>query len=148
MLIPIPDLLRAKTVLCVQPHYDDNDIGAGGTIARLAQGGAEVHYLTVTDDVVGVLDRALSDADARTRLAAEQLRAGAELGVRAQHRLDFPDAGEWSPFAEWDRWREVSAGTVFDARGSPPGRHPPRSTRRLRSPRAGRQRTPRGLSCS
>jgi LmbE family N-acetylglucosaminyl deacetylase len=99
MLIPIPDLLRARRLLCVQPHYDDNDIGAGGTLARLADAGAEVHYLTVTDDVVGVLDRDLSDAEARSRLAAEQQRAGAELGVRAQHRLDFPDAGEWSAFA-------------------------------------------------
>lgn len=99
MLIPIPDLLRAQRLLCVQPHYDDNDIGAGGTIARLALAGAEVHYLTVTDDLVGVLDRELSDAAARGRLIAEQLRAGLELGVRAQHRLDFPDAGEWSAFA-------------------------------------------------
>jgi LmbE family N-acetylglucosaminyl deacetylase len=99
MLIPIPDLLAAQRLLCVQPHYDDNDIGAGGTIARLALAGAEVHYLTVTDDIVGVLDRELSDAAARSQVASEQLRAGMELGVRAQHRLDFPDAGEWSAFA-------------------------------------------------
>jgi LmbE family N-acetylglucosaminyl deacetylase len=99
MLIPIPDLLGAQRLLCVQPHYDDNDIGAGGTIARLALAGAEVHYLTVTDDIVGVLDRGLSDAAARSLLEAEQVRAGLELGVRAQHRLDFPDAGDWSGFA-------------------------------------------------
>jgi LmbE family N-acetylglucosaminyl deacetylase len=99
MLIPIPDLMRARRVLCVQPHYDDNDIGAGGTIAALAAAGAEVHYLTVSDDLVGVLDRELDDAAARARLVAEQARAGAELGVRAQHRLEYPDAGEWSAFA-------------------------------------------------
>lgn len=99
MLIPIPDLMRARRVLCVQPHYDDNDIGAGGTIAALAAAGAEVHYLTVTDDLVGVLDRELDDAAALGRLIAEQARAGAELGVRTQRRLEYPDAGEWSPFA-------------------------------------------------
>jgi LmbE family N-acetylglucosaminyl deacetylase len=99
MLIPIPDLLRVRRILCVQPHYDDNDIGAGGTLARLAESGAELHYLTVTDDVVGVLDRELDDAEARSRLAAEQIRAGHELGVRTQHRLDYPDAGDWSRFA-------------------------------------------------
>lgn len=99
MLIPIPDLLRARRLLCVQPHYDDNDICAGGTIARLALAGADVHYLTVTDDLVGVLDRRLSDAAARARLAEEQDRAGREVGVHAQHRLGFPDAGEWSAFA-------------------------------------------------
>ena len=65
MLIPTPDLLRARRLLCVQPHYDDNDIGAGGTIARLADAGAEVHYLTVTDDVVGVLDRSTSTTQKR-----------------------------------------------------------------------------------
>jgi LmbE family N-acetylglucosaminyl deacetylase len=99
MLIPIPDLMRARRVLCVQPHYDDNDIGAGGTIAALADAGAEVHYLTVTDDLVGVLDREVDDATALGHLIAEQARAGAELGVRAQHRLEYPDAGEWSAFA-------------------------------------------------
>jgi LmbE family N-acetylglucosaminyl deacetylase len=99
MLVPIPDLLAARRVLCVQPHYDDNDIGAGGTIARLARDGAEVHYLTVTDDLLGVLDRELSDTDAAARIREEQLRAGAELGVRSQHRLEYPDAGDWSAFA-------------------------------------------------
>ncbi len=76
MLIPIPDLLRAQRLLCVQPHYDDNDIGAGGTIARLALAGAEVHYLTVTDDLVGVLDRELSDAAARARLSRSSCARG------------------------------------------------------------------------
>jgi LmbE family N-acetylglucosaminyl deacetylase len=98
MPIPIPKLLGARRILCVQPHYDDNDIGVGGTVARLADAGAEVHYLTVTDDLLGVLDRALSDDDARRRIRDEQLRAGEELGVRAQHRLEYPDAGDWSAF--------------------------------------------------
>ncbi|MCC6956023.1 MAG: PIG-L family deacetylase, partial [Anaerolineales bacterium] len=53
-LLPIPDLFSARRVLCVQPHYDDNDIAAGGTIARLKSAGAEVVYLTVTDDLMGV----------------------------------------------------------------------------------------------
>jgi LmbE family N-acetylglucosaminyl deacetylase len=99
MPIPIPDLLAARRVLCVQPHYDDNDIGVGGTVARLAEAGAEVHYLTVTDDLLGVLDRALSDADALAQIRAEQARAADELGVLSQHRLEYPDAGDWSGFA-------------------------------------------------
>ena len=64
----IPDLKQARRVLCVQPHYDDNDIGAGGTIASLAAAGADVWYLTATDDLVGVLDASLSDEEARRRL--------------------------------------------------------------------------------
>ncbi len=41
MLIPIPDLSSARRLLCIQPHYDDNDIAAGGTIAALAAAGCE-----------------------------------------------------------------------------------------------------------
>ena len=67
----VPDVSTARRPLCVQPHYDDNDLGAGGTIASLAARGAEVAYLTATDDLVGVKDaslirrfcRAVRDAD-------------------------------------------------------------------------------------
>ena len=55
-VIPKPDLLTARVILAVQPHYDDNDIGAGGTLAALAASGVEVYYLTVTNDLVGVID--------------------------------------------------------------------------------------------
>ena len=58
---PIPDLAGAQRILCVQPHYDDNDIAAGGTVAALAEAGVEVFYLTVTDDLVGV-GRTLEEA--------------------------------------------------------------------------------------
>jgi LmbE family N-acetylglucosaminyl deacetylase len=89
------DLLRARRVLCIQPHYDDNDLGAGGTIAALADAGAEVSYLTVTDDLAGVLDPALSDSEATARLRAEQAEAGAVIGVAAGHWLGLPDAGPY-----------------------------------------------------
>lgn len=29
-VLPIPNIFSAKPILCVQPHYDDNDIGPGG----------------------------------------------------------------------------------------------------------------------
>src|SRR5262245_17230266 len=95
----VPDLMRARRLLCVQPHYDDNDIGAGGTIAALAEAGAEIHYLTVADDLVGVLDRALPDAEALGRIVADQRRAAEAIGVHTQERLDFPDAGDWDTLA-------------------------------------------------
>jgi len=99
MLIPIPDLLRARRLLCVQPHYDDNDIGAGGTIAALAARGAQIVYVTATDDLIGVRDASLSDAQARALLRGEQQAAGAEIGVCEQHWLDFPDAGDYDYYA-------------------------------------------------
>ena len=45
-----PSLLSVKKALFIQPHPDDNQIGAGGTIARLVASGAEVYELTVLDD--------------------------------------------------------------------------------------------------
>jgi len=95
MAIPGPDLRQARRILAIQPHYDDNDIGAGGTLAALAAGGAQIDYLTVTDDLVGVLDAALSDEEATAKLRNEQERAGAEIGVQSQHWLGFADAGDY-----------------------------------------------------
>jgi len=97
-ILPIPDVLSAKKILCIQPHYDDNDIGAGGTIARLAHNGTEIIYLTVTDDLAGVVDRSLSDEAAAKSLAREQQAAGKIIGVKQHISLDYPDAGEYSYF--------------------------------------------------
>ena len=46
-ILPIPNIFEAKRILCIQPHYDDNDIAAGGTLAALHDAGAELVYLTV-----------------------------------------------------------------------------------------------------
>ena len=91
--------MRARRVLCVQPHYDDNDLGAGGTIAALADAGAEVHYLTVADDWSACSTARCPTARRCARIEAEQRAAGAELGVAAQERLDLPDAGDWDCLA-------------------------------------------------
>lgn len=98
-VLPIPDIFSARRVLCVQPHYDDNDIAAGGTIARLKGAGAEVVYLTVTDDLMGVVDRSLSSRQAAAALQRDQLAAGALIGVYRQIALGFPDAGDYDYFA-------------------------------------------------
>ncbi len=98
MLVPIPERSGARRVLAVQPHYDDNDIGAGGTLAALAAAGAEVDYLTVTDDLVGVHDQSLSAEQAGHLLKTEQAAAGAQIGVHGQHWLELPDAGEYDYF--------------------------------------------------
>ena len=99
MFFPIPDLRAARRLLCVQPHYDDNDIAAGGTLASLAAAGAHLVYLTVADDLLGVLDPELPDGEARARLRAEQERAGRAVGVAEQRRLEYPDAGAWDELA-------------------------------------------------
>jgi len=93
------DLLQAKRVLAVQPHYDDNDILAGGTLAALCDAGVKVTYLTVTNDLVGVLDADLSDEAALAQLEREQREAGAIIGVTQHYWLGYPDSGPYDYFA-------------------------------------------------
>ncbi len=88
--------MTARRVLCVQPHYDDNDLGAGGALAALHDAGTELIYLTVTDDLMGLVDASLPDEAAAAQLKAEQSAAGAIIGVDQQIWLDYPDAGEYS----------------------------------------------------
>ncbi len=98
-ILPVPDLFSAKRILCIQPHYDDNDIAAAGVLTRLAREGSELFYLTATDDLMGVVDTTLSDEQAAQALKRDQLAAGEIVGVKEQYWLGYPDAGEYDYFA-------------------------------------------------
>ena len=98
-ILPRPDIFEARRVLCIQPHYDDNDIGAGGTLALLHQKGAELFYLTATDDLMGIVDHSLSDEAAAQALKRDQFSAAKVIGVKEQFWLGYPDAGEYDYFA-------------------------------------------------
>jgi LmbE family N-acetylglucosaminyl deacetylase len=98
-ILPIPDIFSAKRILCVQPHYDDNDIAAAGILTQLAKNGAEIIYLTVTDDLMGVVDASLSNEDAAKSLKRDQFVAAEIVGVKEQYWLGYPDAGEYDYFA-------------------------------------------------
>lgn len=92
-LLPLPDLEGCGSMLCIQPHPDDNEVGAGATIARLAARGCGITYLTVTDGSMGSPDpSAKPDAIAAVR-KKEVERSAAFLGVRETFYLDFPDGG-------------------------------------------------------
>ena len=93
-----PDLFQAKRALVVQPHYDDNDIAAGGTLAKLAEQGTEIFYLTVTDDLIGVVDQSLSEAEKLAGLKADLERAGEIIGVKDMVWLGYSDAGKYDYF--------------------------------------------------
>ncbi len=90
-LIPRPDLLSAKRVLAVQPHPDDNEIGAGATIARLAAQGTVIRYVTVTDGRLGTADPAISQDALAARRHGEAERAAAILGVQEHRHLGRRD---------------------------------------------------------
>ena len=98
-ILPIPDIFKAKRILCIQPHYDDNDIAAGGILSQLVENGAELFYLTATDDLMGVVDTSLSKEAAAQALKGDQCDAGKIIGVKEHFWCGFPDGGDYSYFA-------------------------------------------------
>lgn len=89
-----PDITKAKKVLFVQPHPDDNQIAAGGTIAYLRSLGVEVYELTVTDDRFAEPDYIGRENDVQTIRQKEVLAAQKLLGIRNAGFLGFADKND------------------------------------------------------
>ncbi len=78
-------------VLAVYAHPDDHEMSCGGTLARWATAGAEVHVVIATRGEKGSSDPT-TDMDALADLRAEETRAaGAVLGVSGIEMLGEPD---------------------------------------------------------
>ncbi|HEY4691471.1 MAG TPA: PIG-L family deacetylase [Anaerolineae bacterium] len=92
---------RAKRLLFVFPHPDDESFGPGGTIARYAREGAAVHYACATRGEAGsVAPERLTPfehlpADQRLGALREgELRCAAgHLGLTGLHVLGYRDSG-------------------------------------------------------
>jgi LmbE family N-acetylglucosaminyl deacetylase len=87
---------KGKTVLAVGAHPDDNDFGAGATMAKAAKQGAKIIYLIATAGQRGSSDETMTAerlADIRKK---EQEDAAGVLGVGEVHFLDYVD-GEMTP---------------------------------------------------
>jgi LmbE family N-acetylglucosaminyl deacetylase len=78
-------------VLVVSAHPDDPDFGAGGSIARLADGGADVTYVIVTDGRQGGEDPAQKDSELVAIRQKEQRAAARVLGVKKIEFLGYKD---------------------------------------------------------
>ncbi|MDI3473343.1 MAG: hypothetical protein PWQ20_1584 [Thermotogaceae bacterium] len=92
-ILPIPKIEDHKNVLCILPHPDDGEIGAGGTIAKLKSLGAKVRYIMVTDGSAGIRDK--SREETREIRKKEQEKAAEILGVDEIIWLNYPDGGEY-----------------------------------------------------
>lgn len=87
-----PDVLGMRRVLVIQPHADDGEVGAGGTLARLVDSGAEVRYLTVADDRVGSRDPNVFPEELAALRVKEEDAAMEVLGIRSNHWLGWRDS--------------------------------------------------------
>lgn len=92
----------AAHVLVLAPHPDDEVFACGGALADLAERGAAIDVLLVTDGAAGAADEAERRRIASLR-AAESRAALAVLGVGTAYEGGLPDRGLAS------RGREVEA---------------------------------------
>lgn len=77
--------------LAVYAHPDDPEVSCGGTLARWAGAGAEVHVVICTTGDKGSSDPDIRPGDLARRRAAEVASATAALGVSGHHLLGHPD---------------------------------------------------------
>jgi LmbE family N-acetylglucosaminyl deacetylase len=94
---------KKLVVLCVAAHPDDAESGCGGTLARYAEAGHDVHVLYVTKGEVGIEGK--TPAEAGAIRAAEATKACRILGV-TPHFFGHP-AG--TLVFSWDVARELEA---------------------------------------
>lgn len=101
------DLPTPERALAIGAHPDDIEFGCGGTLAKWAAAGCEIHHLVCTDGSKGSWD----ETEDKTRLVAvrqeEQRAASRALGGKGEVVfLDWPDGELESGLRQ--RW-EISA---------------------------------------
>lgn len=84
------------TLLGVFAHPDDESFGSGGTLARYAHEGKQVHVLIATDGIAGSVEASTVLADHETLAqirSAELSNAAVALGVTSIWSLPYRDSG-------------------------------------------------------
>jgi LmbE family N-acetylglucosaminyl deacetylase len=89
----VPQLLETvpDRVLAIYAHPDDPDVSCGGTLARFARQGAEVHVVLCTNGDKGTTDPTVEPGQLAERRAAECDEAAKLLGLTDQHVLGYRD---------------------------------------------------------
>jgi LmbE family N-acetylglucosaminyl deacetylase len=80
-----------ERALAVYAHPDDPDVSCGGTIARWASGGCDVHVLVCTDGGKGTTDPGIRPDEVAALRVEEVRAAGRVLGVTAHLLLGHAD---------------------------------------------------------
>ena len=77
-------LSNFKTVYVLAPHTDDGELGAGGTIAKLIENGAEVYYFAFS-----TAEQSVPDGMPKDILKTEVRNATAKLGIKKENLIIF-----------------------------------------------------------
>ncbi len=80
-----------ERVLAIYAHPDDPDVACGGTLARFAQQGSEVHVVLCTNGDKGTTDPTVNRRQLARRRSAECDEAAKLLGLTEQHVLGYGD---------------------------------------------------------
>ena len=87
-------LQAGARLLALLAHPDDESFGTGGTLARYADAGAEVHLWCATHGEAGTLSGEVVPPEKLSAVRKQELQKAADiLGVRQLHQHDFPDGG-------------------------------------------------------
>ncbi|MGL4649020.1 MAG: PIG-L deacetylase family protein, partial [Caldilineaceae bacterium] len=87
---------KRPVILGIFAHPDDESFGPGGTLARYAGTGAEVHVIIATDGIAGSVEEGadLKDHDSLAQVrSAELANAAVRLGVSSIWSLPYRDSG-------------------------------------------------------
>lgn len=77
-------LTNFKTVVVLAPHTDDGELGAGGTLSKLIDFGAEIYYLAFSTAKQSVASEFPSDT-----LKIEVVNATTKLGIKRENVIVY-----------------------------------------------------------
>ena len=75
---------KFKTVFVLAPHTDDGELGAGGTIAKLIEGGSVVYYFAFS-----TAEESLPSGFASDTLKKEVIRATSKIGIERENVIIY-----------------------------------------------------------
>ncbi len=90
------DMKNKRVLLGVFAHPDDESFACGGTLARYAAEGAEVHVIIATDGVAGSVEKSSGVSVGETLVqvrSGELARAAVALGVTTIWSMPYRDSG-------------------------------------------------------
>ena len=94
--IKIPRLENFKEVVFVGPHADDIEFGAGGTVSKLRDNGAHIHFIIVTDGASGTKNKDDDPMILKKTREDESNKSASFLGVETVDFLEFEDGGSYT----------------------------------------------------